>query len=243
MHEVRAGVGLRPARWIALLVAGGLAATLLGACGCDNGARLVANTSSTTSPVPSTTTTPTSTPSTPVTGPAGVTLPTGFANFPTPYAPPYDTVEELASVSAAIVIGTLSGSPAPPVTDGSTTYYPINVKQNLGDYPLPRTGMDVSSTEVSAASLNLSSSYVFFWSVDTVNKKSCIVGGVRGAMAYDPSTGIVTRIDNNPTSQIPHSQSLDKLKASIQSALAFTRTQPITNGPPLCASTATGLSQ
>jgi hypothetical protein len=125
---------------------------------------------------------------------------------------------------------------------GRTTYYQIVVQRELSDNPL-RNELFVSAKVVDAAHLSLTRSYVFFWAVDTTDDRDCIVGGVRGVMAYDPSAGLVTRLDQSSSSRIPRTQTLETLQNSVQAAIGDIETKPITNLPPACSLSATGLSQ
>ena len=137
--------------------------------------------------------------------------------LPNPYKPQYNTIAELVRDSGAIVLGSLQGSPAVTRTkDGSVIHYPINVQQNFGAFS-PRTVLTVSSTEVTAAKLSLSGTYIFFWTVipRSVLRPARIVGGIRGVMAYDASTDTVTRLASNATSQIPRSQTLEQFNRSV----------------------------
>jgi len=53
----------------------------------------------------------------------------------------------------------------------------------------------------------------------------------------------VTRLDANASSRIPRTQSLEELQASIDAEIKVKATQPVTNLPPVCESSATGISQ
>ena len=131
----------------------------------------------------------------------------------------------------------------PPVeTADPTTYYQIQVQRTLSDQD-PRNELFVSADVMKAARLGPSGTYIFFWAEDTTNNRTCIVGGVRGVMADDPSTGTVTRLDQNAYSQILRTQTLEQLQSSVRAAINVIQKQPATNLPPACSLSATGLSQ
>jgi hypothetical protein len=229
---------------IGLLVSAGIGASVvLASCG-GNGpsSGLAASVSASTTTVPLTSSTVPGTPTSPVTLPPAVTQPTATTNYPSPYQPQYDTIDSLVQYSGAIVLGTLSGSPAAATQSGSSTSYPINVQQNFGSN-IPREVLTVSSAEVNAAHLSLTGTYIFFWTYDSTNGISCIVGGLRGVMSYNSATDTVTRIDTSTSSQIPQTQSLESFKESVKGALETIAAEPTTNTPPACAQSATGLSQ
>lgn len=187
-------------------------------------------------------TTPTSTPTSPVTGPPPVSQTTINVTYPSPYNPGYTSMDQLVADSTFIVLGTLGPPTTEPGASGSTiTYYPINLQQSFSEVA-PRNTLTVGSAEFSAANLSVGGTYVFFWANDQVDKTVCIVGGVRGVMAYNSATDTVTRLDNSANSQIPKSQTLEQFESSVQNALNLLRTQPVQNSSPMCSPSATGLS-
>src|SRR6185437_1691751 len=135
------------------------------------------------------------------------------------------------------VLGTLGPTSTAPGLDGSqTTYYQIQIQRVLNDEPQPPISLYVSANVVEAAKLSLTGTYIFFWAGPD-DPGRCIVGGVRGVMAYDLSSDMVTRIDNNGTSHIPRTQNLATLRSSIQAALSVIaeRRPVITNSPAACS--------
>jgi hypothetical protein len=174
-----------------------------------------------------------------------VKVPTATTIYPHPYDPGYNTIGELVSDSATIVLGTLGPTSIAPGQDGTpTTYYQIQIQQVLNDEPQPPISLYVSANIVNAAKLSLTGTYIFFWAGPD-DPGRCIVGGVRGVMAYDPSTETVTRLDNNAASGIPRTQTLEQLRSSILAARNVIAGQRpvISNPPPACSISATGLSQ
>ena len=160
------------------------------------------------------------------------------------YDPSYSTVQQLVDDSVFIVLGTLHGGPAGPFKMGSVTYYPINWQRNLGLIE-PRETIGVSSSMLSTAKLAMSGTYVFFYAVQgaPLPPVACIVGGLRGVMAYDPTSGTVTRLDNDPSSQIPRTESLTQLVTAIQRATQAAERAPVQQPPqPVCSPSATGLA-
>jgi hypothetical protein len=117
------------------------------------------------------------------------------------------------------------------------TVYPINVLTVLAT--VPPIGLTVDQAEFNAAQLRIGADYVFFWGTDST-RTTCTVGGVRGVMAYDPSTDTVTRIDSEANSLIPRTQSFEQLESSIVHSPSYTQ-RSITSHPPVCSSFATGL--
>jgi hypothetical protein len=118
----------------------------------------------------------------------------------------------------------------------------INAEKELGGDP--KTTIGLSSAQVRELKLDTSRTYVFFWGAEGSPLKggSCIVGGERGVMAYDPATNMVTRLDNTPGSQIPQTQSLDRLTKEIQQVQAAIARAPLEVPPaPICSPSATGL--
>jgi hypothetical protein len=154
--------------------------------------------------------------------------------YPTPYHPSYDTIASLVDDSDYIVIATVG-------SQGSTVGgYPLDVQNVLG-FSAPHTLIGVTTAEFNAAHLTVGSTYVFFYGIDTVDNTDCIVGGIRGVFAYDPTTQTVMSLNQDVTSQITNTQTLAQLRNSINAEESLLSTEPISNGPPVCASTATGL--
>jgi hypothetical protein len=221
-----------------LIIVGTLSALAVASCGstATDAPHLAARTSTSSLVSPSTTLppAPTSTPSTPITAPPSVTYPTEIVHWPNPYHPSYDTVASLVDDSAVVALATLA-SPS-----GST--YELQLKNVFSTFwpPIP---IYVSVDLVDAAHLRPSGTYVFFWASDTADNRTCIVGGLRGVMAYDAASRTVTRLDTDAGSEIPRSQSLAALESSVQAAVTAKSNQPITNLPPACALSATGLQE
>lgn len=164
-----------------------------------------------------------------------VNPPTTIVTYPTPYAPSYDTVAALVDDSTYIVIATLQ--PEEEAIGG----YPLDVQQTLGfNYPM-RELLSITTTEFDAANLTVGDTYVFFHADDPVDGSTCIVGGVKGVFAYDPNSQTVTRLDQSTTSQIPMTQSLSDLQDSITAEENVEASEPDSNLPPVCSSSATGL--
>ena len=161
-----------------------------------------------------------------------MTLPTTIVTYPNPYRPSYDTVASLVRDSIYIVIATVGG--------GGQGGEELQIQGQLG-FNNPRTPIGVTTAEINAAHLISGDSYIFFYGADTVDKTVCIVGGVRGVFAYNPTTQIVTRIDQSIPSQIPNTQTLAQLETAINDEESIESAQPVSNGPPLCSSSATGL--
>jgi hypothetical protein len=183
---------------------------------------------------------PASTPLTPVTEPPGVTPSTVINTYPNPYDPGYSTIDQLVWDSTFIVLGTLGPPGVGADQSGSSvTVYPILVKQSLGT--VPPISLNVSQAEVTAAHLGVGDAYVFFWGADPTDKTACIVGGVRGVMAYASSTDTVSRLDDSTGSQIPKSQTLQQLVSAVTAAQDLFRSKPIRNQPPNCSPSATGI--
>jgi hypothetical protein len=161
--------------------------------------------------------------------------PTTIINDPNPYQPSYDTIAALADDSIFIVIATVE-----PETSINT--YPLNVQQSLGTASV-KTTIGISGAEFNAANLAVGGTYVFFYGSDPVDNENCIVGGVRGVFSYDPSTKLVTRLDQIGPSRVPETQTLAQLENELQAAEVLVASKPIANIPPVCESSATGLSQ
>jgi hypothetical protein len=140
-----------------------------------------------------------------------------------------------ANDSTFIVIATVGAQqPAP----GG---YPLYVENILGGTNELKVTIGIGTEEFDAAHLTVGGTYVFFYGVDSTDKAECIVGGVRGVFAYDPTTQVVTRLDQDPTSQIPRTQTLTQLQDAINASENADAGKPIANIPPLCESSATGL--
>jgi hypothetical protein len=154
------------------------------------------------------------------------------------YSSDYATIYELVRDSTFIVLGTLD----PEISGSGQTGYPIEVQQTFG-INNPRTSIGVSVAEFNAAKLSVGGTYVFFWGIDSAERVACIVGGVRGVMAYDPSSDTVTRLDTSATSHIPRVQTLEQLTSSVSAAVNEVVAEPATNPRPVCSPSATGLSQ
>lgn len=190
------------------------------------------------------------TPTSPVTEPSLVTPPTITNVYPSPYDPGYTTIEQLVNDSTFIVRGSLeAGSPIVDANGTTVMAYPISVQESFKVNP-PVT-LSVLQNEVTAAKLSVGSTYIFFWAASdnttgsettaVQDTKICIVGGVRGVMAYDAATDTVTRLDHSSNSQIPQSQTLEQFAAAVENAIPI-GAQPIsTTAPPVCAPSATGL--
>ncbi len=198
-----------------------------------------ANPSTTMAPCASTTL-PSLTPKTPIIGCGSVTPSTAVVQYPNPYDPGYTTIDQLVRDSTFIVLGSLRPAGAAKDQNGNiVTVYPIAIQRDFGSNP--PISLNVSQAEVNAAHLTTGGDYIFFWGADTSEKTACIVGGVRGVMAYDSSTDTVTRIDQSTASQVPRSQSLQQFAASVQAAQSQLSSEPIANQPPICAPSATAL--
>jgi hypothetical protein len=182
---------------------------------------------------PSDTSSTTIAPLTTVTGPMGVTVPTTIVTYPNPYESNYDSVASLVHDATFIVIASVG-------TYNADTGYPLDVQNVLG-FNSPRIPLAISLQEFDAASLQAGSDYVFFYGTDSIDRSTCIVGGVRGVLAYDPSTQEVTTLPTAPTSQISSSQTVSQLQNEINAEEQSESTQPVSNGPPVCAASATGL--
>jgi hypothetical protein len=171
---------------------------------------------------------------------SGATTTSEVTQSTSDYDPGYDTIGQLVRDSEFIVIGTLGSEISS--TDGSghpITAYPIVVERTLGTNTRA-SGIGISAQLFTVAGLQLGRPYVFFWAADPSDRKACVTGGVRGVMAYDPTSQEVTRLDNNPGSQIPRSETLDELGAAIQAAVV--QSTPRSTQPPVCAQSATGLA-
>jgi hypothetical protein len=160
--------------------------------------------------------------------------PTTIITYPNPYQPSYDTIDALASDSVFIVIATVK--PEDPTVGG----YPLDVQLSLGANPV-RIQLGILPAEFAAAHLTVGGTYVIFYGVDTDPSSVCVVGGVRGVFVYNATTQIVTRLDQNATSRIPHTQTLAQLEDAINASERAAAGQPSANLPPVCSSSATGL--
>jgi hypothetical protein len=178
------------------------------------------------------------TPTSPVTAPALVTPSTETNVYPNPYDPGYSTIDQLVPDSTFIVMGTLeAASPGVDMNGNIRMSYPISVQYSFE--AIPRNTLTVLQSEVTAANLTVGSTYIFFWAAGT--NTVCIVGGVRGVMAYDAATNTVTRLDNSSSSQIPQSQSLDQFANAVKNAIPIGVQPMSTDAPPVCSPSATGL--
>lgn len=169
-----------------------------------------------------------------MTGILGVTAPTDITTYPNPYQPSYDTIGQLFKDSTFVVLATVQP------LESSLGGYPISVQESLVGSG-PRTNIGITTQEFTAAKLSVGSTYVFFYAIDTSDNAACIVGGPRGVFSYSPSPQAITRIGASPTSQIAATQSLAQMQsqlAAAQSALSGA----ITNPPPACEPSATGLA-
>ena len=179
-------------------------------------------------------------PTTSTTGPAeNVNPPTTIIDYGT-YAPSYDTIGELVHDSEWVFVGTLM-----PRTQQVADWYPISPGESLAGTEL-RQEVGVSSAEVAAAHMTVGQQYLVFYGIDNANNAdngNCVVGGTRGVFAVDPATEIVTRLDDNPSSSIPRTQTLAAVQAEISDYQAH-QSPPLvlSNSPPVCAASATGLS-
>ena len=158
--------------------------------------------------------------------------PTTIVSDPNPYAPSYTTVAALVEDSIYIVIAKV-GAPG----NGG---YPLQVLGTLG-FNDPRTPIGVSTAEFDAARLRSGDTYIFFYGVDTVENRVCIVGGARGTFAYDAATQMVTRLDQSTASKIPRTQTLAQLHSAIVAVEQVEAAAPQPNSPPMCSATAGGL--
>jgi hypothetical protein len=105
-----------------------------------------------------------------------------------------------------------------------------------------RVGIGISSAEFNAAGLTVGSEYVVFYGVSPADGSGCVVGGIRGVFAFDAMSGTVTRIDRSANSIIPVTESLSQLRVALSAAEQATAGQPQANAPPVCDSSATGIS-
>ena len=199
--------------------------------------------------VPTTPSTVPGTPETPVTGPPLQETPTTYLTYPNPYNPGYDTVAQLVDDSQEVVVGTI-GSTGFTQTgrDGSPeTFYNVEVQKAL--FGPDTNDIAVGQNLVNAAGLSPSGTYVFFWAGPDVPDGTpygggCITGGTRGVMAYNSSTGTVTRLDGNSSSQIPRAQTFAQLESQIQAeaAVLAARTAIVLSAPPACTPSAIGMN-
>jgi hypothetical protein len=213
--------------------------TLLIVAGClvGLGAASCGGTSAGSSHIDATKATTTTTARLPTTATSAVpAAPTTVAN--NVYRPDYATIYELVRDSTFIVLGALD----PEISGSGQTGYPIEVQQSFG-INNSRTSIGVSVAEFNAAKLSVGGTYVFFWGIDSAERVACIVGGVRGVMAYDPSSDTVTRLDTSATSQIPRVQTLGQLTSSVSAAVNEVVAEPAANPRPVCSPSGTGLSQ
>jgi hypothetical protein len=163
--------------------------------------------------------------------------------YPNPYNPGYSTIAQLVRDSTFIVMGTL-GDPETATGQGgdTVTLYPIVVQQDFGTYS-PRMAIGISAAELKAGNLDPNGTYIFFWASDPVDNTFCVVGGARGMFVYDSGSGTVTRVADSASSQVPPSQSLDQFSGAVVAAETQDRSQPISNPPPTCSTSATGIAQ
>ena len=139
-----------------------------------------------------------------------------------------------------IVLGSLDPSQSAKDESGNViTVYPISTQRSFGT--VPPISLNVTQAEVTAANLTVGHTYIFFWGADPASKTACIVGGVRGVMAYNFTTDTVTRLDDASGSQIPQTQTLAQFATSVNSAQITFSKEPIRNQPPVCSPSATGL--
>jgi hypothetical protein len=163
--------------------------------------------------------------------------------YPNPYNPGYTTIAQLVKDSTFIVMGTVGDPVTGPTQGGGTVeVYPINVERSFGTYP-PRMAIGLSSAEFKAGSLAVGGTYLFFWASDPVDNTFCVVGGVRGMFAYDSASDTVTTVADNSASQIPQSQTLEQFNSAVLAAETQLQSQPLTNPPPTCSASATGIAQ
>ena len=162
--------------------------------------------------------------------------------YPDPYRPGYSTLQQLVDDSSFVVTGTLV---APLVSGGATGIpsgsYVINVDRSFGPV-IPRTILLVSPAEVAQFNLNTNSRYLFFYTIDPIDSTSCITGGQRGVFSYDPGSSGVARTSTNSNSNIPKTSPIDAFVSQVNAAEAANMTRPITNPPPACSASATGLN-
>jgi hypothetical protein len=177
-----------------------------------------------------------------VAAPPVATTPTsGLPTSPDAYDPGYSTIDELVKDSTFIIAGTLEPEQSGKGQDGSIAEsYPITTEKALGT--VPPIALSVTPAEVGAAQLRVGNLYVFFWAADSTAKTACIVGGVRGVMAYNATTDIVTGLDDSSTSQIPRAQSYEQLAGAVEAAEKVLNPQPTASRPPVCSPSATGLT-
>jgi len=184
---------------------------------------------------------PTGIPKTPITECPGITIPTVKVHRPNPYDPGYHTVGQLVHDSFFVFVGVLAGTPSCTPGAAANCYQSISVQRDIGGID-PRIGIGVPVVEVTAAKLTPATTYVFFWGVQAQPRAVCIVGGVRGVMAYDAATNTVTRLDSSTDSRIPRSQTLGQLQSEIQQVEAATARAPEELPPAqVCSSSATGV--
>jgi hypothetical protein len=154
-----------------------------------------------------------------------------------PYDPGYTNINQLVADATFIVTGRLKRVSGIDQNGQPITIYPIAVQKVLGSDP--PIEMNVDQTEFNAAKLRTGADYVFFWGADSTGA-TCIVGGIRGVMAYDSSTDTVSRLDSNANSFIPRTQTFEQLQRSIESSPSYAQ-RSNTAHPPVCSSFATGL--
>jgi len=211
------------------------AGALFGACGSSLPGVVkvgASNSPSTTLSTSTSTSTTVTGASTPVTGPPGVSVPTTIVTYPTPYAPSYDTIDSLVDDSDYVVVASIGSA----IAGG----YPLSI-QSVLSFTAPKTPLSITTGEFNAADLQVGGTYVFFYGIDTIDNSNCIVGGARGVLGYDPTTQTVTRLDQSVASQIPDSESFAQLQNAVAVEENNLSAEPISNGPPVCASSATGL--
>jgi hypothetical protein len=154
--------------------------------------------------------------------------------YPNPYRPRYETIASLSHDSVFVILATVD--PFSSTEKG----YPLEEQSVLGTTE-PRTLLGITTQEFDAAHLTVGGEYIFFYGTDPVDSAACIVGGVRGVFAYDPTTQIVTRIDDAKRSRIPKTQSLLRFRATLMAAETIEASQPLANAPPICRKSATGI--
>jgi hypothetical protein len=199
------------------------AAFLMASCGAPTvPSKLAARTAGTAAVSPTVPRAPTS----PATLPPFVTPSTVINTYPNPYDPGYTNMDQLVQDSIGIALGTLEAPEPGVASDGHEVMaYPVSVRQSFDH--VPETSLGVDQAEVTAAHLSVGDTYIFFWGYDSSPDDTvCIVGGVRGVMAYDAATGTVTRLDHSTNSQIPRSQTLEQFARSVTAAQQLIGTVP-----------------
>lgn len=162
----------------------------------------------------------------------GVDPPTTIVTWGT-YRPSYNTIGALAADSTSVFIATV-GQASTTTPDAPVPLVPRHVL--LGTV---RTGPYLTVTQAKALGMITGHTYLVFYGIDTTagDPTSCIVGGHRGVFAFDATTNVVTRLDDNPQSQIARTEHL----AVIERQITFPG-GPIPVPPlPVCAPSATGI--